>query len=79
MDVLQSTISWYQRCFSTAAVVNDLAVIVRHLNACILIKKNSRDARVTESVKHPTLDFSSGHDLRVVRRSPEKAPRSAGV
>ena len=25
---------------------------------------------VAQSVKHPTLDFSSGHDLMVVRSSP---------
>jgi len=29
-----------------------------------------RDAWVAQSVKHPTLDFSSGHDLRFMISSP---------
>ena len=36
-----------------------------------LIKsKNFKGAWVAQLVKHPTLDFSSGHDLRVLRWSP---------
>ena len=37
----------------------------------ILFFKNGKleDAWVAQSVKHPTLDFSSGHDLGVVRLS----------
>ena len=35
------------------------------------IRKNiGKGAWVAQSVKHPTLDFSSGHDLTVVRLSP---------
>ena len=32
--------------------------------------QTARGACVAQSVKRPTLDFSSGHDLRVVRLSP---------
>ena len=32
---------------------------------------------MAQSVKHPTLDFGSGHDLRVLRLSPAQAPHSA--
>jgi len=32
-----------------------------------------RGTWVAQSVKHPTLDFSSGHDLRVMRSSPAGA------
>ena len=35
-----------------------------------LKKKIQRDAWVAQSVKHPTLDFSSGHDLPVKGSSP---------
>ena len=31
-----------------------------------------------QSVEHPTLDFSSGHDLRVLKSNPDLAPHSAG-
>ena len=31
---------------------------------------NQKDAWVTQLVKHPTPDFCSGYDLRVVRLSP---------
>ena len=39
---------------------------------CTLTFKSvwQRGYRVAQSVKHPTLDSSSGHDLRVVRLSP---------
>lgn len=33
-------------------------------------KNEVEGAWVSQSVKHPTLDFSSGHDLRIVRSSP---------
>ena len=33
-------------------------------------QKGSRGAWVAQSVERPTLDFGSGHDLRVVRSSP---------
>ena len=32
--------------------------------------KNKRTGSLGESVKHPTLDFGSGHDLMVLRSSP---------
>ena len=37
---------------------------------CKLKTKTNKGAWVAESVKCVTLDFSSGHDLRVVRLSP---------
>ena len=33
-------------------------------------KNKNRGTWVAQSIKHPTLDFSSGHDLTVVRLSP---------
>ena len=41
------------------------------LNIVLLYKKlQKRGTQVAQSVKHQVLDFSSGHDLRVVRSSP---------
>jgi len=33
-------------------------------------KESKRGLWVAQSVKHPTLDFGSGHDLGVLRSSP---------
>ena len=35
---------------------------------------NSRGTWVAQLVKHPTLDFGSGHDLRVLGSSPISGP-----
>lgn len=49
-----------------------------HLTCLIIItrrsmylKSNVRGSRVTQLVKRPTLDFGSGHDIMVLRLSPE--------
>ena len=46
--------------------------------SCVLVKQTSigifkrlKGTRVAQFVKHLTLDFSTGHDLRVVGSSPE--------
>jgi len=36
-----------------------------------LLKSNDRGTWVAQSAKHPPLDFDSGHDLRVMRSSPQ--------
>jgi len=41
-------------------------------------KESKRGLWVAQSVKHPTLDFGSGHDLRVVRSSLCWTPCSVG-
>ena len=38
--------------------------------AVVIKSANSTSSWVAQSVKHQTLDFGSGHDLRVVRSSP---------
>jgi len=42
------------------------------------LKKNGRDTWVALSVKHQTLDFSSGHDLRVLGSSPASGSMLSG-
>ena len=37
-------------------------------------KKEGEGAWVAQSVRHPTLDFGSGHHFRVVRSSPGSSP-----
>ena len=44
---------------------------------CYKISKH-RDTWVAQSVKHPALDFNSGHDLKVVRSSLSWALHSTG-
>ena len=39
-------------------------------NVDLIVKiKATRSTWVTQSVRHPTVDFGSGHDLRVMRLS----------
>ena len=42
-------------------------------------KNNARGARVAQWVKHPTLDFSSGHDLTVCESEPHTGPCADGT
>ena len=46
------------------------AVVTQNGNGYLYLKEGWRGTWVAQSVKHLTLDFSSGHDLRVVRPSP---------
>ena len=49
----------------------NISLYVEYVNIHIIDKTINinilRSAWVTQSVKHQTLDFSSGHDLRVLR------------
>ena len=45
--------------------------ISKHKIWLISVKVYTGSAWVAQLVEHPTLDFSSGHDLRVVGSSPE--------
>ena len=55
-------------------IVSHLYFVINHtVYYCRIIEKYF-DACVAQSVKHPTLDFGSVHDLRVVRSSSTGAP-----
>jgi len=53
--------------YSMVTIVNSTKVVKRVDFKC----SHHRGAWVVQLVKHCTLDFSSGHDLRVVGLSPE--------
>ena len=45
-----------------------MVVVIQHRT--VMPKKDQKKgAWVAQSVKHPTLDFGSGHDLRIMRSS----------
>ena len=61
-------------CLSTLAAYNSSSLLSIHHQKnqvpSLLLKTQNRGAWQVQSVEHLTLDFSSGHDLRVMKWSP---------
>ena len=57
--------------FECKALHQPVSIVLSFVNWNSILKKLSLMEHLGDSVKHPTLDFASGHDLRVLRLSHE--------